>query len=66
MPIYEYACAKCNEVFSVFQSINVNEKDTKCPKCGSNNVKKKLSSFSCCSISMSNASFGSSGGFSGG
>lgn len=59
MPIYEYACKKCNEVFSVFQSITVNAKDTKCPKCNSTDVVKKMSSFSCCSIGGSGAaSFG--------
>lgn len=67
MPIYEYSCTKCNESFSVFQSVNASEKDTKCPKCGSNDVKKKVSAFSCCSIG-GGASFGSSGfgGFGGG
>jgi putative FmdB family regulatory protein len=69
MPIYEYACTKCNEVFSVFQSVNASEKDTRCPKCGSNDVKKKISAFSCCSIGgfggSGSSSFGSSGGFGG-
>jgi putative FmdB family regulatory protein len=65
MPIYEYACTKCNEVFSVFQSVNASEKDTRCPKCGSNDVKKKVSAFSCCSIGGGSTSFGSSGGFGG-
>ena len=69
MPIYEYCCEKCNEIFSVFQSINAGGNDTRCPKCDSNNVKKKVSSFSCCSIGaggVNSSSFGSSGGFSGG
>ncbi|MEW5745656.1 MAG: zinc ribbon domain-containing protein [Nitrospirota bacterium] len=48
MPIYEYACTRCKESFSVYQSITARESDTKCPKCGANEVKKKLSSFSCC------------------
>ncbi|MBZ0156411.1 MAG: zinc ribbon domain-containing protein [Alphaproteobacteria bacterium] len=64
MPIYEYSCKKCNEVFSVFQSMNASEKDTKCPKCGSNDVVKKISSFSCCSPASGGAS--AHGGFSGG
>ncbi len=62
MPIYEYSCTKCKEVFSVFQSVNASEKDTKCPKCNSNDVKKKVSSFSCCSFGGGSvSSFGSSG-----
>lgn len=65
MPIYEYSCKKCNEVFSVFQSVNANEKDTKCPKCGADEVQKKISSFSCCSFGSSPGS-GGMGGFKGG
>lgn len=67
MPIYEYACKKCNEIFAVFQSITAGEQDTKCPKCGSADVKKKMSSFSCCSFDGGHtSSAGSFGGFSGG
>lgn len=66
MPIYEYACGECSEVFSVFQSIHAAEKDNKCPKCGSVNVKKQMSSFSCCSVGGGASSTASSGGFSGG
>lgn len=64
MPIYEYACMSCGEIFSAFQSITASEKDTRCPKCGSPEVKKQLSSFSCCSSGNSSSSF--SGGFGGG
>jgi putative FmdB family regulatory protein len=68
MPIYEYACRKCGEVFSVYQSVSSCESDTKCPKCGSDDVRKRMSSFSCCSPS-GGTSFGApsfGGGFSGG
>ena len=34
MPIYEYKCTKCNEVFEVIQKISEKPLD-KCPKCGS-------------------------------
>lgn len=57
MPIYEYICDKCNEKFSILQSINKNEKDTECPKCTSRKVNKIMSSF-CCSAG-SGAGFGS-------
>lgn len=46
MPIYEYICLKCSNDFSVLQNMSSSEKDTTCSKCGSNNVKKKLSVFS--------------------
>jgi putative FmdB family regulatory protein len=47
MPIYEYMCLKCNEKFSLLQSLYPAEKKTECPKCSSTEVKKILSSFSC-------------------
>jgi putative FmdB family regulatory protein len=67
MPIYEYVCKKCSEVFSVYQSITVSESETNCPKCSSNDVKKRISAFSYCSIGGGGVpAFGSSGGFGGG
>jgi len=69
MPIYEYTCRKCAEVFAVFQGINAGEGDTECPSCGANDIKKNISSFSACSIGGSSdgsSSFGSFGGFGGG
>jgi putative FmdB family regulatory protein len=67
MPIYEYSCKKCNDLFSLFLSINAGGKDIKCPKCGSSDVQKKISSFSCCSVGGgSTTSFGPSGGHGGG
>ncbi|HBG92979.1 MAG: hypothetical protein A2X54_01955 [Nitrospirae bacterium GWF2_44_13] len=47
MPIYEYNCSKCKKAFSVLQKTGSSEKDTVCPDCGSNTVKKLLSAFSC-------------------
>lgn len=47
MPIYEYKCSKCKRSFSVLQKAGTTEKDTVCPDCGSNVVKKLLSAFSC-------------------
>lgn len=46
MPIYEYICLKCNNDFSVLQNMSSSEKDTTCSRCGSNNLKKKVSVFS--------------------
>ncbi|HSB51812.1 MAG TPA: zinc ribbon domain-containing protein [Dissulfurispiraceae bacterium] len=65
MPIYEYVCRKCDEQFSLFQSIYANEKDTRCPKCGADDVKKKISGFSCLSFG-GYSSAGSAGGGGGG
>jgi len=63
MPIYEYCCRKCNNLFSVLRSINAGEHGIECPKCSSNDVQKKISAFSCCSIGGNGApSSGPSGG----
>ena len=60
MPIYEYDCRKCRESFAMIHGANA--KDIKCPQCGSEDKKKKISSFSTCSTSCGN---GFSGEFSG-
>lgn len=66
MPIYEYICRKCGEEFALFQRVGA-EKDTVCPSCGSKEVRKNLSSFSCSSSSGAGfsprpSSFGGGGG----
>lgn len=67
MPIYEYICLKCNERFSRLTTVSCGEKETKCPNCSSDEVKKIISSFCCSSGSgKSGSSSLSSGGFSGG
>ncbi len=74
MPIYEFKCKKCGNVFEYlqFKSDDIN---APCPACGDNNGEKLLSTFS--SISSSGQEYvetsspssgapscGSSGGFS--
>ena len=67
MPIYEYLCESCSEKFSLLQSINSSENNTKCPKCSSTHVKKIISSFAFGASSGSGTSSSlPSGGFSGG
>ncbi len=63
MPIYEYKCENCNQVFSLLQRMGANEKDTKCPHCGSSNVKKLMSAFACSFGPTVQGNY--SGGFSG-
>ncbi|MBI5632230.1 MAG: zinc ribbon domain-containing protein [Nitrospirae bacterium] len=67
MPIYEYDCMKCSERFSVLKSITSGKNETKCPQCGSDDLKKRMSSF-CCSTGSGSSHSPSvpSGGFSGG
>jgi len=67
MPIYEYACNACSEVFAFLKWANAADEDTACPKCGSKDIKKLISSFSCSPTSDSGSTSGGSfSGFSGG
>lgn len=34
MPIYEYKCPKCGEVFDEIVKVNPDMETMKCPKCG--------------------------------
>lgn len=67
MPIYEYFCKNCSEIFSLLQWNSSPKRDIRCPKCSSKDVQKKLSSFSCSfPADPGVSSGGSSSGFSGG
>ena len=67
MPIYEYICKKCTETFALLQWQSNAEETAKCPKCGSEDLKKLPSSFSCpLPGDEDSSSGGSSQGFSGG
>ncbi|WP_298437933.1 zinc ribbon domain-containing protein [Geobacter sp.] len=43
MPIYEYRCEACGESFSRLQKMGGGEEETRCPKCGSSEVRKQIS-----------------------
>lgn len=45
MPIYEYKCQKCGAKFETRRSINENDKDVKCPKCGTESPRRVFSAF---------------------
>ena len=47
MPIYEYLCTACGELFSKLQKMGVAEGEVACPTCGSQEVKRQISG---CSI----------------
>ncbi|HHY63287.1 MAG TPA: zinc ribbon domain-containing protein [Bacillota bacterium] len=65
MPIFEYKCAKCGEKFE--ELVTGCCADVKCPKCGSDEVKKLFSSFGFKSGStFSSSSGGSCGSCAGG
>jgi putative FmdB family regulatory protein len=45
MPIYEYQCNQCDEVFTKRQSMDEDGSKVTCPKCHAGNPKKLISSF---------------------
>jgi len=61
MPIYEYQCRKCGEVFEKIQKVDEGGESIECPCCGEKKPEKLLSSFSSSKGSESSSSCGSSG-----
>jgi putative FmdB family regulatory protein len=45
MPIYEYRCRRCGEVFEKIQKVNEKVNTLQCPYCGEQKPEKILSSF---------------------
>lgn len=45
MPLYEYQCNNCEHTFEIFQRTNNAKKTHKCPTCGTEDTKKRFSSF---------------------
>jgi putative FmdB family regulatory protein len=46
MPVYEFKCGSCDQVFEVMGSYDEREKSHTCPKCGSTEVRQAISLFS--------------------
>ncbi len=59
MPIYEFICKKCKKNFEDFVLSSSRVKDVRCPSCGSPDIQKQFSMFSC------GGSSGGVGGFAG-
>jgi putative FmdB family regulatory protein len=66
MPIYEYLCNACKENFALLIWASTEERPSTCPKCGSPDVKKLLSPFSCSPSGDPGSGGSSNSGFSGG
>jgi len=60
MPIYEYRCRGCGEVFDAFQRLGEDGEHLECPKCGTKKPEKLFSSFA--STGSESASGASAGG----
>ena len=62
MPIYEYRCRKCGEVFERIQKVDEGGDRLSCPYCGAQKPEKVLSSFSSSKGSELTSSCGPAGG----
>lgn len=47
MPIYEFICEKCKNIFETLVLSSQQQKDVTCPQCKTDQVKKMPSGFSC-------------------
>ena len=45
MPVYEYRCSECSEIFEIFTRSAANQGPATCTKCGSQQVQKNISLF---------------------
>lgn len=45
MPIFEYECRECQEIFESLQLSRSREEDTECPRCGSEQTERVVSTF---------------------
>ena len=64
MPIYEFVCRPCDEVFEVLFRSFAEKKKVTCPSCGGDDVAKKISVFGTRTAAEA-GSFSSSAGGSG-
>ena len=46
MPLYEYVCYECGDSFEKLRRMSDDDRDLKCPACGSPKIERVLSSFS--------------------
>lgn len=52
MPIYEYKCKKCGNLFDVFQSIGASGENLNCPSCGEPKPERIFSAFGTANSSL--------------
>lgn len=46
MPLYEYRCTTCGEVFERLRRIQDADREQECPRCASQQIERLLSRFS--------------------
>ncbi|MDD5772002.1 MAG: zinc ribbon domain-containing protein [bacterium] len=62
MPIYEFCCQDCQKEFEEFFHSSFQKKNIACVKCGSSNVRKKVSLFGVAGKNGDSGEFATSSG----
>ena len=66
MPVYEYKCTKCGQIFDAFQQVGGDGSDLNCPVCGESKPEKIFSSFASSGFNLSSNYIGGCGSGGGG
>ena len=45
MPLYSYVCYACGNSFEKLRRMSENDRDVRCPDCGSDRIERLLSTF---------------------
>jgi putative FmdB family regulatory protein len=56
MPLYEFHCSECQSTFEELVRVSAPAEDVTCPKCGSHQVRRKVSTFASKTSGGSNVS----------
>lgn len=56
MPIYEYKCKNCENLFDVFQAIGASSENLNCPSCGEPKLDRIFSAFGTGNTSLASGS----------
>jgi putative FmdB family regulatory protein len=62
MPLYEYECRECGQIFEKMVRFHEIEQPAECPECKSHDTRKRITTFASTGGSQSTASSGCGGG----
>jgi putative FmdB family regulatory protein len=46
MPLYDYVCYECGNTFEKLRRMNDDDREVRCPECGSERIERMISTFS--------------------
>ena len=59
MPLYDYVCYECGNSFELLRRMKDDDREVRCPECGSERIERMLSTFATggCGSSSSSSRF---------